>query len=441
MGEQLISVDDLPEGRPISKRGNICIIGAGIVGTYCALYLRRLAPDAEITIVDRAPFDYQGASSGNMGGFATCEVQPRTTLANLLRIPLWLLDPLGPLSLRPGYLPKLLPWLWTFTKSAFSPGHYSHVVSSQQELMRLSYQAHKDALETTGLDKLISENGAICLYKKPASRERDWNTRWLLFREQGQPCKRLDRDELKQLLPEINPDISDAVHVPGICFWTDPGLLLKGLHDYLRQHGVEFTVAEVTGVSFENGNVSGISTREGRHFQCEKLIVAAGAWSKPLCLQSGDYVPLDTERGYHTTLRNPGVQVDHLLLFVDDDFVATPMASGLRVGGTVEMAGLDAAPDFRRTDLLAQRIRDYFPAINTGERNNWLGFRPSIPDYLPVIGPSPGHANLYYAFGHGHVGMTQSAITGKLVAQTVQGVTPEIDLAPFSIQRFPRFPC
>ena len=371
-----------------------------------------------------------------MGGFATCEVRPRTTLANLSRIPRWLLDPLGPLTLRPGYLPGLLPWLWTFVKCAFTPGHFKHVVSSQQQLMRLSCQAHKDALETTGLDKLISENGAICLYKKPASLERDWETRWLLYREQGQACKRLGSEELKELLPELDPGIKHAVYVPGIYFWTDPGALLKGLHDHLRQQRVEFTVAEVKEVSFGKGNVSGISTLDGRNIPCDKVIVAAGAWSKPLCRRSGDYVPLDTERGYHTTLQNPGVQVDHLLLFVDDDFVATPMASGLRVGGTVELAGLDAAPDFRRTDLLAQRIREYFPAINTDDRNHWLGFRPSIPDYLPVIGPSPGHADLFYAFGHGHVGMTQSAITGKLIAQAVQGVTPEIDLAPYSIQRF-----
>ena len=422
--------------RTINKCGNICIIGAGIIGSYCALHIRRSLPDAEITVVDRAPFDYQGASCGNMGGFATCEVRPRTTLANLSRIPRWLLDPLGPLTLRPGYLPGLLPWLWTFVKCAFTPGHFKHVVSSQQQLMRLSCQAHKDALETTGLDKLISENGAICLYKKPASLERDWETRWLLYREQGQACKRLGSEELKELLPELDPGIKHAVYVPGIYFWTDPGALLKGLHDHLRQQRVEFTVAEVKEVSFGKGNVSGISTLDGRNIPCDKVIVAAGAWSKPLCRRSGDYVPLDTERGYHTTLQDPGVQVDHLLLFVDDDFVATPMASGLRVGGTVELAGLDAAPDFRRTDLLAQRIREYFPAINTDDRNHWLGFRPSIPDYLPVIGPSPGHADLFYAFGHGHVGMTQSAITGKLIAQALQGVTPEIDLAPYSIQRF-----
>ena len=426
--------------RTINKCGNICIIGAGIIGSYCALHIRRSLPDAEITVVDRAPFDYQGASSGNMGGFATCEVQPGTTLANLLRIPLWLLDPLGPLTLRPGYLPGLLPWLWTFVKSAFSPGHFNHVVSNQQELMGLSYQAHKDALETTGLDKLISENGAICLYKKSASLERDWNSRWLLFREQGQSCTRLSRDELQEFLPELSPVIRDAVYVPGIYFWTDPGLLLKGLHDHLKEQGVEFIVAEATAVCHENGNVSAVATGDGRTFPYDNVVVAAGAWSKSLCLSAGDYVPLDTERGYHTTLKHPGIQVDHLLLFVDDDFVATPMASGLRVGGTVELAGLEAAPDFRRTDLLAQRIGDYFPAINTDDRNHWLGFRPSIPDYLPVIGPSPGCANLYYAFGHGHVGMTQSAITGKLIAQTVRGVAPEIDLAPYSIQRFCGFP-
>ena len=420
---------------------NICIIGAGIVGTYCALHIQRLVPDAEITVVDRAPFDYQGASCGNMGGFATCEVQPRTTFANLVKIPLWLLDPLGPLTLRPGYLPRLLPWLWIFIKSSFTPGHFNHVVGNQQKLMNLSYRAHKEIIAPIGLDKLIAETGAICLYKKSESMEKDWQTRWQLFQEQGHSCTRLNGEQLKELLPEISSAIQSAIYVPGIYFLTDPGALLKGLHAYIRQKQIKLVAAEVKELCYDNRNVTGISTVDGKQIPCDKVIVAAGAWSKSLCLQSGDYVPLDTERGYHTTLKNPGVQVNHLLLCIDDDFVATPMASGLRLGGTVELAGLEAAPDFRRTDLLAQRIKDYFPAINTDDRDHWLGFRPSIPDYLPVIGPSRSYANLYYAFGHGHVGMTQSAITGKLIAQTVQGAAPEIDITPYSIQRFSRFPC
>ena len=415
---------------------NICIIGAGIIGSYCALHILRLMPDANVTIVDSKAFTYDGASCGNLGGFATCEVQPRTTLGNLFKVPVWLLNPLGPLALRPSYLPGLLPWLWAFIKATFTPGHYAHAVENQQKLMAVAYQSHMDALGPIGLDTLISKEGTICLYKSLASLERDWRTRWALFQKQGQSCKRLTPEELEQLLPDLNPSIRHAILVPSIYHWTDPAALLKGLHNHLQGQGVKFVCENAKEICQKNGHESGVSTEAGQYVPCDKVVVAVGAWSKSLCLQLGDYVPLDTERGYNTSLTGAGIHLNNLLLCVDDDFVATPMDTGVRLGGTVELAGLNAPPNYRRTDLMARQVKDYFPEINTDNRDVWLGFRPSVPDYLPVIGPSSKHDNIYYAFGHGHVGMTQSAITGKLIAQLIQGVSPDIDTAAFSIGRF-----
>ena len=183
-----------------------------------------------------------------------------------------------------------------------------------------------------------------------------------------------------------------------------------------RSAGIEIERGDVLSLGFENNKPASVQTSDGNVLRFNRLIVAAGAWSGTLCEQLGDTVPLSTERGYSTTIATDAV-INNLILFKDDEFVATPMNSGLRIGGTVELAGLEAPPNYKRTALLAKQLGTYFPSIETKERTDWMGHRPSLPDTLPVIGQSPSHANVIYAFGHGHVGMTQAAITGILVSQ------------------------
>lgn len=204
----------------------------------------------------------------------------------------------------------------------------------------------------------------------------------------------------------------------------------------LLDRNVEIKTAEVIAVQHENHLARRLVLADGESVDFDHLTVAAGAWSKALCAEVGDYVPLDSERGYATTIPDSHTSIRILLLFPDDEFVATPMSEGLRLGGTVELAGLDVPPNYRRTDLLVKTIVDYFPDIDTAVRDEWMGHRPSTPDGLPVISKSPSSNNVCYAFGHGHVGVTQSAITGILLAQIVTGERPDVDIEPFSIQRF-----
>lgn len=418
------------------QQSRIVVVGAGSLGTQCALSLRTLLPEASITVLDRNPDTYDNASSGNMGGFATCEVQPLARPANLIRALAWAVDPLAPYTLRLRYVADYLPWALGFIKAALTPGHFSHVVGAQKALMMVAHEAHLDAIGETPLRDLISEEGAICIYRTRARMQRDWGSRWRLFRDRGEPCEILSRSDLQQKLPDMNPSFQHAVYVPSIRHWKSPATLLRGLHKILRERQVNILAGDVTGIRTEHGRVRCVQLADANEVGCDFLVVAAGVWSKPLCSALGDKVPLDTERGYTTTLPNDTSRIGNLLLFPDDEFVATPMQEGLRIGGTVELAGLRAPPDFRRTSILLDMMKQYFPDIDPSERTDWMGFRPSIPDGLPVIGGSPGVSNAFYAFGHGHVGVTQSAITGRLLAQSLCDQPTDVDLKPFSIARF-----
>jgi D-amino-acid dehydrogenase len=185
--------------------------------------------------------------------------------------------------------------------------------------------------------------------------------------------------------------------------------------------------------------VASVRTDLARH-PARAVVLAAGAWSKPLAAELGDRVPLDTERGYHTVVRDPEKTVRTPALFVDGNFGLTPMETGLRLVGTVELAGLDAPPNWARSRVLLEQGKRILPGLladnDLSRVSRWLGFRPSLPDSLPVIGPSSRYANAFYAFGHGHVGMCGASTTGKLISALVTGNTPEIDIKAFSAQRF-----
>ncbi len=415
---------------------DVAVIGGGVIGTQCALHFRRLRPDRSVILIDRDPFAYDSASCGNMGGFATCEVRPLASPENLLRALSWIFNPLAPLALRPRYAAAFAPWLAAFVKYALTPGHTPRVIAAQQQLMLRASDAHLAVVGGTPLSHLISDEGAIAVYRSRARMERDWSTRWRLFRERGEACDILSREDLMRRLPDPDASGAHGVHIPAIRHWKSPAALLKGLHEMAEGAGAVIVKGDATAISIRNGRAASVDLANGRNISCENVIVAGGAWSRALCASVGDKVPLDTERGYATTLPKDRLKIENLLLFPDDEFVATPMREGLRLGGTVEFAGLKAPPNFERTRALVTLMRRYFPALDDQGRTDWMGFRPSTPDGLPVIGQSPSAANVYYAFGHGHVGVTQSAITGALIAELIAGAPPRIDLAPYSIARF-----
>jgi len=419
-----------------NKNCKVVIVGAGVIGTQCALHIRALLPDAAITVIDQTPFAYDNASCGNVGGLATSEVHPLARPKNLFRALRWAINPLAPFTMRLRYMPDYLPWALWFIRAALTPGHFAHVTAVQESLMKHAHDAHLDTIGDTPLRDLISADGAICIYKTEARMRHDWDNRWRQFRSRGEQCEMLSQTDLLQRLPDLEHHFQYAVHAPSIRHWKSPAALLRGLHQMVMDRGVSLTEGSVADIGTHKNQAHYVLLADGTQVPCDFVVVAAGAWSRPLCLSLGDRVPLDTERGYATTLPRDRSRINHLLLFPNDEFVATPMLEGLRIGGTVELAGLKAPPNFERTQMLVQSMKSYFPTIDTEGRSDWMGFRPSLPDGLPVIGRSPTTSNAFYAFGHGHVGLTQSAITGRLLAQALCDQVPDVDLKPFSIARF-----
>ena len=280
------------------------------------------------------------------------------------------------------------------------------------------------------MSSLLNRTSGLFVYRSEAGRAAE-DAGWALRRELGLDAEPLDRKAIEALEPALGPEAQCGYLTQDWAHYGDPKALCDGLLDYLRRHGVEIVTGEIVRL-----DGVGLLTADGQHREFDRLVVAAGAWSHRLSAQFGDPLPLETERGYNTTLPNPGVSVNHMTTFAEDQFVMTPMDMGLRIGGAGEFAGLNAPPNYNRSKALLKLAERYLPSLNTQGGTEWMGNRPSTPDSLPVIDRSVRHPNVYYAFGHGHLGLTGSATTGRIIAELVQGRDPGLDLMPFRVSRF-----
>ena len=242
-------------------------------------------------------------------------------------------------------------------------------------------------------------------------------------------------DEIRQLVPALAEAIKAGIFYPDVGHTVDPKRLVKALAEDLARGGASLQRARALGFDIGSDGVRAVVT-DGGAIAADLVVVAAGAWSKPLAEALGSKVPLDTERGYHVTLPEPGIDPRLPVVSSELRFCVTPMAMGLRLAGTVEFAGLDAPPDPTRHQVMLKHAKRLYPGLNTTGASYWMGHRPSLPDSLPVIGRAPRHANAYLAFGHGHIGLTTAAITGRAIADQVAGRPPPFDLAPFRADRF-----
>ncbi|MBW4092566.1 MAG: FAD-binding oxidoreductase, partial [Proteobacteria bacterium] len=212
----------------------------------------------------------------------------------------------------------------------------------------------------------------------------------------------------------------------------DPRVLVDRLRAHLIDRGCRIRQAEVRAVE----PAPAVRLADGERIAADAIVLAAGAWSAPLAAGCGDRILLESERGYNATFAAPGIAVTRELIFAEHSFVASPLTAGLRIGGTVEFAGLAAPAHPARARALVTLARRYLPGLAAGDGQVWMGHRPATPDSLPVIGPSPRARGVFYAFGHGHLGLTQAATTGRLIAALVAGRAPHIDIGPFASDRF-----
>ena len=409
----------------------VAVIGAGIIGLATAFHLIR--GDTRVILIDQDPDD-EKASFGNAGGIAVTEVFPASAPGVWRRVPRWLLDPLGPVALRPAHTMKLFPWLVHFVRSA----RESEVWRISRALAALNSHADKDLgtmLGEIGLESHIHHNGALSLYESEDGYRRD-GAEWACKRANGIFAQDLTASQARQMEPALGALVHRAVFTPQWSQVSDPHRVALSLREWLLRRGVALCVGELRDIARHpsSGLILEVSSNERLH--ADRVVVAAGAWSGAIVRRLGDRVLLESERGYTATLPSPGVQLKRELIFAERKFVATPLSCGLRVGGAAEFAGLRAPFNFERSKALLKLARRYLPQLDVGGVKYWAGHRPTTPDSLPVIGPATHWPEVFYAFGHGHLGLTQAATTGRLISDLIFRRPPATDMAPYRIQRF-----
>jgi len=379
----------------------------------------------------------RGASFGNAGCFNGSSVTPVAMPGVMWNVPRWLSDPLAPLALRWRYLPAIAPWLWRFARAG-TPEKARAAARALRPLVGPTLEALKPLVSAAGAEHLVHRLGHLYVYRSAESREKD-RFAWDLRRENGVEIDEFDADELRQLEPALSRDYVRGVLVRENGHTSNPLELVERLVEHFVRSGGELVRAQAHGFRLEDARLAAIETDIGE-LPAGVAIVCAGAYSKSLAAALGDKAPLETERGYHLMIREPEAMPRIPTADADGKFVATPMDTGLRFAGTVELAGLSAPPDWRRAHILLDQGRKMLPALAASYREEkisvWMGHRPSLPDSLPVLGPSSATPDVIYAFGHGHVGMTSAPMTGKIVADLVTGRPPSIDIRPFSAGRF-----
>lgn len=409
---------------------DIAIIGGGIIGICAAASLAEAG--RRVTIFDRTGI-CEETSSGNAAAFAFSDVLPLAHKGMMRQLPKWLADPLGPLSIPPAYLPKLLPWLIRFWRAG-APGKYEASLAAQAGMMKLAEAEWMGLLDRSGTRSMLREDGSLELYESEAEFQAGLPG-WAARERFGIGFRHVEGEELAALQPGLSPRFIKGTFVPGWKTVADPKLLGKAVWAYAQAKGAQFELARISQVVADQDGAT-LTLADGTTRQARHLVVAAGAWSHLLARQLGDRIPLETERGYNTTLPTSAFDVKRMLIFSGHGFVVTPLATGLRVGGAVELGGIERPPNYARSKALLQKAQKFLPGLDPSGGREWMGFRPSLPDSVPVIGGAPGRRSVVYAFGHGHLGLTQAAATGRLIRDLVLGQAPPIDLAPFSPQRF-----
>jgi D-amino-acid dehydrogenase len=415
----------------------VAVIGAGIVGAACAIELLR--DGHEVVIIEPGPpGGEQAASYGNGAWLSPSSVLPMSMPGMWRKVSGWLRDPLGPLTIRWRYLPALLPWLRRFLQAGSTVARVEAAARALRPLVVDSPERHRRLAEEAGVGELIERRGILYVFPSRADFAAE-ALAWRLRRDNGVRWIELSDDELRQQEPELDRRYTFGVLVEegGNC--RDPGAYVAALVAHAQALGARLVEGRATGLRIAAGRLAAVTLENGE-VACERAVIAAGARSRKLARDAGDRVSLETERGYHAVISDPAVTPRHPIMPSDGKMAITMTSGGLRVAGQVELAGLEAAPNWRRAEVLRDHLLRTFPGLGRDlppERVKvWMGHRPSTPDGLPVIGRASGCPDVIDAFGHGHIGLAAGPMTGRLVADLISGHKPLIDPAPYAPQRF-----
>lgn len=407
------------------------IIGAGVVGAAIAHEMARRGE--KVILVDRDE-PGMGASFGNMASIAVNGFDAVSRPSNWKKIPFWLANPVAPVCADPLYVPRMIPWFLRF----LAAGTSRRIAEIEDAGASLATRVHADLvpmLEAIGARDMLSREACLCLFGSEAEFAGGQGNIEMMARY-GLDHKILKGKEIRDYEPLLNPEIHTAILLPGNNFISDPHRLVVRLIEAMQALGGTLKRGEVGEVLREDGMVTGVRLKHGETIEAGRVLIAAGVASRFLAAKLGEPIPLETERGYHTQIMAPGIDLKWSIIWPERAFMITPTAGGIRVGGSVEMAGLDKPPNFRRAKVLVEHARYALPGLKVEQATEWMGHRPALPDTIPVLSASARTGGLYYATGHGHLGLTYAATTARLMADLMTGATPPVDMRPFRIDRF-----
>ncbi|MGA9865948.1 MAG: FAD-binding oxidoreductase [Acetobacteraceae bacterium] len=420
-------------------QSHVVVIGAGIIGAASAIELLR--DGNRVTLLEPAePGGEQAASFGNGCWLSPSSVVPMSAPGIWRKVPGWLADPLGPLTIRWRHLPRMMPWLTRFLAAGSTAAKVGATARALRPLVLDSPERHLRLAREAGVGDLIRRTGLLYIFPSRADFEAE-ALAWTARRDTGVRWVELNEDELRQREPAIDRRYRFGVLVEEGGHCRDPGAYVAALVGHAEALGAERRVARATGFRIEGKRLRAVRTDAGE-IGCDKAVIAAGAWSRTLAAEAGDAVPLESERGYHALIKHPETAPRIPLMPSDGKMSVTGMDGGLRIAGQVELAGLEAGPNWRRAEILRDFALRLFPGLprdlSADRVAFWMGHRPSMPDSLPCLGPASACPDIIHAFGHGHVGLAAGATTGRLVADLIGGKDSGIDMRPYRAQRFGR---
>ena len=405
------------------------IVGAGIQGVCNALFLQKKG--FQVTLFDREDPGSQAASYGNAGHFSPYASVPVNRPDILTDVPSMLLSSTGPLALKWNYVPRMLPWFLKFIKNC-SKKNMMHTAKYMHQILDLALPAYDELFEEVDLSGLVENKGIMYIWNDQnlKSRELEINIR----KEIGAEQQLLNKKEIHDLEPNIKNIYHAGVFYKKARHARNPGKIWVKLFEDFVKKGGKFLKLNIQKVDFDENNP--VLRSETQRFIFDKLVICCGAFSKKLTDNLHENIPLDTERGYHIHYKGFDNLISRPVVFQNRGFGMTPMEQGLRVVGTVEFGGLSNPLSKSRIKNLVDNAKFLLDRLPDHHDDEWLGFRPTLPDYLPVIGSSKNYNNVYYSFGHHHLGWTLAAISGKIISKMISNENTNLDLEPYSSLRF-----
>jgi D-amino-acid dehydrogenase len=410
----------------------ITVLGAGAIGVSVALYLQQDGHD--VRLIDRDE-PGGGCSFGNAGLIQCASVVPVAVPGLARKVPRMLIDKNQPLVIQWRYLASLAPYLLRFLAEA-KPDRAAANARALASIVPTSYDAYGPLIAAAGIQSMVKPSGELHVFESDSA-FMEAQANFDMRRAHGVEVELLDADGVRQLEPALVRSIKRGVFLPGCYQIADPFRFVDALARHFVADGGTFLKAAVEDLTIASDGSVEIVTDGGR-LSTEKVVLAFGAFSKPFAKRLGLHVQLDSERGYHINLPNPGVALNRTVVSGDHRFALAPIDGDIRVVGTAELAKVGAPPNYPRAERLMPLARRLLPGLAESGRTKWMGHRPSTPDSLPVIGRSERYQNVFFAFGHNHSGLTLGGMTGKLIADIVAGRHPPVDLSPFNPARFQR---